>query len=181
LPHEHIIVPAPHNGFLQQMNALLMQVLHVDSFLVLQVKTDFPAPLNLIRLNLPVVEIPLLNVVHAVPTARWWDLWFAVILLLVFVLKGCFVLLVLLQMCRMLLLSYTLIRHIDAVVVEELAKRREVCRVHKRSKTTAHCMRIYPLVILSTKRFLRKISKKILMLLFHPLKLHPLPLKVASF
>jgi hypothetical protein len=70
LPHEHIIVPAPHNGFLQQMNALLMQVLHVDSFLVLQVKTDFPAPLNLIRLNLPVVEIPLLNVVHAVPTAR---------------------------------------------------------------------------------------------------------------
>ncbi len=183
LPHERVIVivPTPHNDFFHHINAFLMQVLHLDSFLFLKVKTDFPAPLNLIRLNLPVVEIPLLNVVHAVPTARWWHLWFAVVLPLVVGFNRFFVLLLLLDLCYMLLLSHTIIRHINAMMVEKLTEWREICRVHKRTKTTAHCMRVYPLVILSPKRFLRKLSKKILILLFHPLKLRPLLLKVSSF
>ncbi len=41
-------------------------------------------------------------------------------------------------------------------------------------------MRVNPLVVLPAKRFLRKLFKKLLMLLFHTLKLRPFLLKVDS-
>lgn len=69
LAQECQIVPVPGYCFLTDLKRVFEHFLHLGSLLFLQLKTNFPAPLNFIRLHFPVVEVTVLNIVRTVPAA----------------------------------------------------------------------------------------------------------------
>lgn len=80
----------------------------------------------------------------------------------------------------MLLLCYTLVRHINTMMVEKFAKWCEISWVHKRSKTSTDCMYINPLVILLCKNVF-PCRKKLFIFIHDILEFFPLSLEILSF
>lgn len=192
------IVPScPYDLLLNAYHALFVHILDCFGLLVFEVETYLASPINFIGLDLPIVEISLLNVVDAVSTANWRCLWkllvfllglllsivclfllFLLCLLLLFMLDLLWFEFLLLHLLIKLLLSYTIIRDIHAVMIEELAEWSEISGVHEWAKAPAYCVNIHPFVIIFSKD-IAFISKK-LMSLLQLLEFVPLQLKVIS-